>query len=93
MRWTKPPCMATVAVVSALLAIPGQLLILPASAASVSESTTFASTDDPAPDCANDPGNPACPPADPNPPSHHRGGSPVIVGPPLAPFNMPPMAH
>jgi len=34
--------------------------------------------------------DPACPPPDPNPPSH-RHGTPVVGGPPLAPFNMPPM--
>jgi hypothetical protein len=92
MRWTKPSGIATVAVVSALLAVPGELIILAASAASASKSIAFAPSDDPAPDCATDVGNPACPPPDPAPP-RHRHGSPVIVGPPLAPFNMPPMAH
>jgi hypothetical protein len=92
MRWTKLSGIATAAVASALLAVPGEIMVASASAASVSESTAFAPTDDPAPDCETDAGNPACPPVDPNPPRHH-GGSPVIVGPPLAPFNMPPMAH
>ena len=92
MRWTKPSGMATVAVVSALLVVPGEIMASSASAASVSESIAFAPRDDPAPDCATDPGNPACPPGDPNPPRHGHG-SPVIVGPPLAPFNMPPMVH
>jgi hypothetical protein len=92
MRWTKPSGMATVALVSALLAMPGQIMVSSASAASVSEPTAFAPRDDPPPDCATDADNPACAPANPNPP-HHRHGSPVIVGPPLAPFNMPPMAR
>jgi hypothetical protein len=95
MRWTRPSGVATVALASALLAIPGELIVLPASVASVSGSTAFAPTDDPVPDCATDPGNPACAPAPPpdQTPPHHRHGSGVVVGPPLAPFNMPPMAH
>ena len=93
MRWSKLSGMATVWAVAALLAVPGGIAVSSASA-SVRESVALAPSDDPAPDCAADPGNPAClPPApDPNPP-RHRHGSPVIVGPPLAPFNMPPMAR
>jgi hypothetical protein len=87
---TKSSGMAAVAVLSVLLAAPGEIAVAPAFAAAASQSIRFVPSDDPAPDCATDVGNPACPPPDPNPP-RHRHGSPVVVGPPLAPFNMPPM--
>ena len=87
---TKSSGMATVAMLFVLLAAPGEIAVPPASAAAASQSIPFVPSDDPAPDCATDAGNPACPPPDPNPP-RHRHGSPVVGGPPLAPFNMPPM--
>jgi hypothetical protein len=87
---TKSSGMATAAVLSVLLAAPGEIAVSPASAAAASQSIPFVPSDDPAPDGATDAGNPACPPPDANPP-RHRHGSPVVGGPPLAPFNMPPM--
>jgi hypothetical protein len=87
---TKSSGMATVAVLAVLLAAPGEIPVSPAAAATASQSKPFVPNDDPAPDCATHAGNPACLPPDPNPP-RHRHGSPVVGGPPLAPFNMPPM--
>jgi hypothetical protein len=93
MRWAKLSGMAAVAVVSALLTLPGEIVAVSAHAAPGLAGTSFAPTDDPAADCVTDPGNPACAPASPpdQAPLHHRRRSPgVVVGPPLAPFNMPP---
>jgi hypothetical protein len=84
-------CGVAAAVVVALLAVPAEIAVVPASAAPLSKSIASPPREDPAPDCAPGAANPACepaPPPDPAPP-YRRHGSPVIVGPPLAPFSPP----